>query len=167
MNKLYNTQENVASDLAKFFEKVGNLSKPQLKIIPYITLGMIEAESVVTADLVKKLKGDFLKVYPSSSIRRLERFFNNPKFDVYELYDKIIRNMISQYKMRKKEVYITIDHMYCRDDFTILVFSMKIDKQRNTNMVQVFQRKKSIGSMPNKVNRRRNPVYLWIVKRKK
>ena len=158
MNKLYNTQENIARDLGKFFEKIGNLSKPQLKLIPYITLGMIESESVVTADLVKKLKGNFLKVYPASSIRRLERFFNNPRFDVYELYDKIIRNMINRYKTSKKEIHITIDHMYCRDDFTILVFSMKIDKQRNPNMVQMFQRKKSIRSMSNKVNRRRNTI---------
>ena len=54
---------------------------------------------------------------------------------MYELYDKIIRNMIDQYKVSKKEIHITIDHMYCRDDFTILVFSLKIDKQRNPNMV--------------------------------
>lgn len=135
MNKLYNTQENIARDLGKFFEKVGNLSKPQLKIIPYITLGMIESESVVTADIVKKLKGDFLKVFPSSTTRRLERFFNNPRFDVYEFYDEILKEVIKNYKINKKEIYITIDHMYCRDDFTILVFSLKIDKQRNTNMV--------------------------------
>ncbi len=41
MNKLYNTQKNLASDLAKFFKKVSNVTKPQLKIIPYIILGMI------------------------------------------------------------------------------------------------------------------------------
>ncbi len=28
---------------AKFFKKVSNVTKPQLKIIPYIILGMIEA----------------------------------------------------------------------------------------------------------------------------
>lgn len=93
MNKLYNTQENLARDLAKFFEKVSDITKPQLKIIPYIILGMIEAESVVTTDIVKKLKGNFLKVFPSSTTRRLERFFNNPKFNVYELYDEIIKEV--------------------------------------------------------------------------
>ena len=63
MNKLYNTQKNIARDLAKFFKKVSSITKPQLKIIPYIILGMIESESVVTADIVKKLKGNFLKVF--------------------------------------------------------------------------------------------------------
>lgn len=135
MNKLYNTQENIARDLAKFFEKVSDITKPQLKIIPYIILGMIESESVVTADIVKKLKGNFLKVFPSSNTRRLERFFNNPKFDVYEFYDEIIREVIKNYEINKKEIHVTMDHMYCRDDFTILMFSMRLGKQRNTIMV--------------------------------
>ena len=147
MNKLYNTQKNLASDLAKFFKKVSNVTKPQLKIIPYIILEMIEAETVVTADIVKKLKGNFLKVFPASTTRRLERFFNNPKFDVYEFYDEIIREVIKNYKINKKEIHITMDHMYCRDDFTVLVFSKRLGKQRNTIMVQKFQRKKSIRSM--------------------
>ena len=70
MNKLYNTQEN----LARFFQKVTKIKKPQLKIIPYIILGMIESESVVTTDIVKKLKGNFSLVNPFSTVRRLERF---------------------------------------------------------------------------------------------
>ena len=84
MSKLYNTQKDIASNLKKFFQKVSSLSKPQLKIIPYILLGMIEAETVVTIDIVKKLKGSFSLVNPFSTVRRLERFFNNEKFDVYK-----------------------------------------------------------------------------------
>ena len=94
MNKLYNTQKNLARDLAKFFQKTTIITKPQLKIIPYIILGMIEAESVVTNDIVKKLKGDFSLVNPFSTVRRLERFFNNPKFDVYKFYQEIISNIL-------------------------------------------------------------------------
>ena len=99
---------------------------------------MIEAEFVVTADIVKKLKGNFLKVFPASTTRRLERFFNNSRFDVYEFYDEIIREIIRNYKINKKEIHITMDNMYCRDDFTILMFSMRLGKQRNTVMVQKF-----------------------------
>lgn len=138
MNKLYNTQKNLARDLAKYFEKVTNIKKPQLKLIPYIILGMIEAESVVTTDIVKKLKGGFSLVNPSSTVRRLERFFNNPKFNIYKFYEEIISNIFSKYRPQKKEIYVSIDHMHCRDDFTILVFSMKIDKQRNSIMVSMF-----------------------------
>ena len=54
MKKLYNTQANLASNLSKFFKNVfPNISKPHLKIIPFIILGMIESESVVTTDIVK------------------------------------------------------------------------------------------------------------------
>ena len=139
MNKLYNTQKNIASDLSKFFKNVSsNLSKPQLKIIPYIILGMVESESVVTTDIVKKLKGDFSSVNPFSTVRRLERFFNNPKFNVYDLYDKIISNTISNYNPKNKNIYISIDHMFCRDAFTILFFSLKVDKQRHSSLVSMF-----------------------------
>lgn len=138
MNKLYNTQKNIARDLAKYFEEVTNIKKPQLKLIPYIILGMIESESVVTNDIVKKLKGDFSFVNPFSTVRRLERFFNNQRFDVYKFYQGIISNTLSKYKPQNKKVHVSIDHMYCRDDFTILVFSMKIDKQRNSIMVSMF-----------------------------
>ena len=87
MIKLYNIQSNIASDLAKFFKFVSpNISKPHLKLIPFIILGMIQSESVVTTDIVKKLKGDFSWVNPFSTVRRLERFFNNPKFDIYSFY---------------------------------------------------------------------------------
>lgn len=135
MNKLYNTQKNLSRDLVKYFEKVTKITKPQKKVIPYIILGMIEAESIVTTDIVKKMKDDFCLVNPFSTVRRLERFFNNPKFDIYEFYDGIIRDVIKKYNPKKKEIHICIDHMYCRDDFTILFFSMKVEKQRNTNMV--------------------------------
>ena len=136
MNKLYNTQSNLASDLAKFFKFVNpNISKPHLKIIPYIILGMIQSESVVTTDIVKKLKGDFIWVKPFSTVRRLERFFNNDKFNSYYFFDSIIKHIISNYKLKNQKVYISFDHMYCRDSFTILLFSLRIGKQRYSSVV--------------------------------
>lgn len=51
---------------------------------------MIKSESVVTTDIVKKLKGNFSYVSPFSTVRRLEHFFNNPKFNVYDFYKSII-----------------------------------------------------------------------------
>lgn len=135
MNKLYNTQENLASNLVNFFKKVTEITKPQQKIIPYLILGMIEAESFVTTDIVKKLKGNFSQVNPFSTVRRIERFSNNDKFDVYKFYNNIISKIIQRYNPKSKKIYVTIDHMYCKDKFTILFFSLKIDKQRNTLVV--------------------------------
>ena len=136
MIKLYNIQSNIASDLAKFFKFVSpNISKPHLKLIPFIILGMIQSESVVTTDIVKKLKGDFSWVNPFSTVRRLERFFNNPKFDIYSFWEDIIKYVISNYKLKNKNVYISFDHMFCRDSFTIFLVSLRIGKQRHFFMV--------------------------------
>lgn len=141
MVKLYNTQANLASDLSNFFKNVvPNISKPHLKIVPYIILGMVQSESVVTPDIVKTFKGDFSFVNPFSSIRRLERFFNNTNFNVYTFYDAIIKHVISNYKLKNKNVYISFDHMFCRDSFTIFLISLRIGKQRHSSLVSLFQR---------------------------
>lgn len=143
MFKLYNTQVEVSRDLSNYFKNVcPNISKPHLKLLAPIILGMIESESVVTTDIVKKLKGDFSLVSPFSNVRRLERFFNNEKFAVYDFYDSIIKNVISIYKLKNKKVYISFDHMYCRDSFTIFLMSLRIGKQRHSFMVPLFQRKR-------------------------
>lgn len=141
MIKLYNTQSHITSNLADFFKKVfPAISKPHLKILPAIIFGMIQSESVVTTDIVKKLKDIFYFVSPSSTIRRLERFFNNPKFNVYHLYQSIISFVISHYNLKNSNVYISFDHMYCKDKFTVFLLSLRIGKQRYSFMVSLFQR---------------------------
>ena len=97
MKKLYNTQLDISTGLSQFFKNVSKISKPNLKIIPNIIFGIIQAESVVTSDIVKKLKYDFSDVKSSSTIRRFERFFNNSKFDIYPFYDSIISYVIHNY----------------------------------------------------------------------
>ena len=60
MFKLYNTQEDIAIKLSEFLLKTDStIRKTQLNIIPYIALGMIDAESSVASDIAKKLKGNF------------------------------------------------------------------------------------------------------------
>lgn len=130
MKKLYNTQSTLSSDLSNYFKKVSpTLSKPHLKLIAPIIIGMVKAESVVTSDIVKNLNDHFSYVLPSSTTRRLERFFNNPNFDIYSLFDSIIRDVISSYNLKNKKVYISFDHMYCRNSFTVFLISLRIGKQ--------------------------------------
>ena len=67
MFKLYNSQSQITSDLSKFFKNIFHtISKPHLKIIPDIILGMIKAESVVTTDIIKKIKDPWSDIQPSS-----------------------------------------------------------------------------------------------------
>ena len=49
MNKLYNTQEDIASGFSKFLHTVDpNIRKTQLNILPYILFGILSSESLVS-----------------------------------------------------------------------------------------------------------------------
>ena len=130
MFKLYNSNLNISSNLSTFFKRVfPTISKPHLKLITNILIGLINAESVVTTDIVKKLKGDFSLVSPNSSIRRLERFFNNPRFLAYDFFAAIISHVINYYNFKNHNVYISFDHSYCKNSFTTFMLSLRIGKQ--------------------------------------
>lgn len=131
MNKLYYTQKEIASNIVTFLKKVGIKRKTQLNIIPFIVIGMITSESVVSSDIAKKLKDNFSFVQHSSVVKRIYRFFNNRIFNVYLFYDLIISFVIKNFKIKHPDnkVYISFDHMFCKNHFTILMFSLRIGKQ--------------------------------------
>lgn len=75
MNKLYNTQSEIANKIREYLKKnVISLRKTQLNIIPEILFGMISAESVVTNDIAKVLKDDFSLVQLDSVKKEFEDF---------------------------------------------------------------------------------------------
>ena len=78
MNKVYNSQNEIASKMIDFLLKCNlNIRKTQLKIIPYIVLGMILSESSVASDIANSLKDDFSLIQHESVIRRIKRLFKN------------------------------------------------------------------------------------------
>ena len=82
MNKLYNTQEQIARKIKKILLEVNpNIRKTQLKIIPYVVIGIILSESSVASDIAKHLKDDFSLVQLDSVIKRIKRLFKNKLFD--------------------------------------------------------------------------------------
>lgn len=132
MNKVYNTQEEIASKMKEFLLKVDpKIRKTQLKIIPYISIGMILSESSVASDIAKHLKDDFSLVQLDSVIKRIKRFFKNKLFNPYDFYDQIIKYVISNYKTKHsdKTVHITFDHMFSHDNYTVFMISMRVGKQ--------------------------------------
>ncbi len=132
MNKVYNTQNDFARGIQEFLKIVmPNIRKTQLKIIPFIMLGAILAESFVPLDIAKKLKGDFSLVQVDSVTKRIKRFFTNKLFDPYVFYDHIIRFVINTYKKKHpdKDVHIVFDHMFSHDHFTVFMITMRIGKQ--------------------------------------
>lgn len=139
--KAYYNQQKIASSLQNFFKKF-SLSKPHLKLISFIITGMICAESVVTSDISRKLKDDFSLVYLASIERRFRRFFNSFSSVAYSFFEFFIKYIISNFFVKHPDsiINISFDHMFCKDKFTILLFSLRIGKQRYPYLVSLFQR---------------------------
>ena len=131
MDISYNTQEDFASNIKKFFINIGITRKTWLNIMPYIIFGMIIAESVVTSDIAKKLKDKFSFIQHESVCRRINRFFKSKTFDIYAFFDLIIKNILINYHLKHIDgkINIAFDHMYYKDRFTILMFTLRIGKQ--------------------------------------
>lgn len=132
MKKLYNTQEEIATQIKNFLLLVDpNIRKTQLNIIPFIIFGMISAESLVPSDISKNLKDEFSLVQHESVIKRIKRLFVNKYFDPYNWYDKIIRFVISNYtkKHNDKRIHIIFDHMFSHDNYTVFMITMRVGKQ--------------------------------------
>ena len=51
---------------------------------------------------------------------------------------KELINEVLNYKSKNNNVYISFDHMYCRNAFTIFLFSLRIGKQRHSYLVSLF-----------------------------
>ena len=132
MNKVYNTQSDISSKIFNFLSNnTPSLHKPQLKFIPSVIFGMIMSESIVSSDIARELKEEFSLVQLDSITRRLRRLLNNPRFDGYLFYHQIISSIINNYKVKhsSNKLHITIDHMYSKENYTILFVSMRIGKQ--------------------------------------
>ena len=132
MNLLYNTQSQITSSIEDFLKNnVFCLHRPQEKIIPSIIFGMIMGETVVSQDIARELKDDFSFVQLDSISRRIRRLLNNPRFNGYKFYEDIIKSVIANYKIKHpvKRIHLTVDHMYCKENYTVLFVSMRIGKQ--------------------------------------
>lgn len=129
--KLYYTQDKISTSFYKFFNSVFSLSKPILKVLSFIITGILSAESVVTSDISRKLKDDFSFVHLDSIERRFRRFFSSFSSLAYSFYDSIINSIISKFcvKHSDNKIHISLDHMFCKNKFTILLFSLRIGKQ--------------------------------------
>lgn len=137
MNKLYYTQEKVSSFFKQFFEKIFKLSIPHLKNLTTIITAMIDAESVVSCDIARKFKDNYYAIQLDSIEHRLRRFFTSFSNVAYQFYQTLITYIISKYRIKHadKKAHISFDHMFCKDKFTILLFSLRIGKQRYSSVV--------------------------------
>ena len=131
MNKLYNTENDIVKWLIDFFNKIDfNFSKPQLKIIPHIISSIINSENITTLDISKSFIDDSLLSNQSSIEKKLWRFFNNPKFNGISFFNSSIKYVINNFKaLKHNKLIVVMDHMFMKNNFVNLVFTLKIGKQ--------------------------------------
>ena len=131
MNKLYNTNFDIANNLKDFFNKIDfNLTKPQTKIIPHIISAIINSENVTTLDISKVFIDDSLLTNNDSIQKKLWRFFNNPKFNGIDFFNHSINYIINNSKaLKHNKLVVVMDHMFMKNNFVTLMFSLKIGKQ--------------------------------------
>ena len=129
--KLYYNQNYIATNFLKFFINIFHLSKPLLNSLVFLITGMISAESVVTSDVVRKLKDHFSSISPESAERHFRRFFHSFSSFAYAFFDAFISSIISRFtcKHSDNKIFISLDHMFCKKKFTILLFSLRIGRQ--------------------------------------
>ncbi len=130
MSKIYNNTNNIANNLTDFFSEI-NLPLPDYRFdfLSNLIISLIESESGVISDITKKL--NYSGVAEESIHRKIRRLFDSPKFQVYDIYDCIISYVIANYNIKHndKVVHIVIDHSFCNDKFTTLMFTLRIGKQ--------------------------------------
>lgn len=131
MNKLYYNQNFIASKLITFFSIISlKLSKPNLKMLAFSIISLIHSESVVTADLANSFNSALSSNNTSSIQKRFWRFFNNKNVNIYDTYNSIVNYIISNINnVRHNELIVSMDHMFIKDNFVVLMFSLKIDSQ--------------------------------------
>lgn len=137
--KSYYNQEKITSGFFNFFSKF-SLSKPHLKSLCYAIIGMIAAESVVASDFSRKLKDSFSLIQLESIERRFRRFFKSFSSFAYSFYGSFITYVITHFcgAHTNRSIHISFDHMFCKEKFTILLFSLRIGKQRNSSLVYML-----------------------------
>ena len=96
MSKLYNTFDNVSSNILDFFNNINlPISKPNKKVLAFIIPAMIKSESIVTADISKSLNSASFSSNDDSNQKRIWRFTNNKNVNIYDVFDSIIKAIIN------------------------------------------------------------------------
>ena len=130
--KSYNNFNKIASDLHKFFESIFSFKYHHLDYLVFTVISFINSGSVV-ASKISNTFNMFLPYFiqPDSTERKIRRFFSSFSSIAYDFYSVLISYVIKFYKVKHHYniVHISLDHMYVKERFTILLFSLRIGKQ--------------------------------------
>ena len=131
MIKLYNTEDYFVNNFKNYFSKLDyHLSLPKLNILSHFIPAIVNAENITTLDISKVFNSnnDILNI--DSIKKKLWRFLNNPTFKGIELFNSFIKSVINDINVLKhNKLFVCFDHMFVRNNFVVLMFSLKINNQ--------------------------------------
>lgn len=133
MSKVYNDFNFIANNFRNFISSsCPSLSKPCLNIMPEVLTAMTSSLSSNTSKIALSCKGSKFDFIQSDSVnRRIRRFFNNLNYNPYDIFDSIIKHIISKFSCKHSDnrVHIVFDHMYKSEDFVTLMFTLRLGKK--------------------------------------
>ena len=131
MSKLYNTEDYFVNNFKEYFSKLDyHLSLPKLNTLSHFLPAIVKAENITTLDISKVFHNDSDMLNIDSIKKKLWRFLNNPNFSGIDLFNSFIKSVINNIGILKhSKLFICFDHMFVRNNFVILMFSLKVNNQ--------------------------------------
>ena len=133
MFKLYNNNFDFSTfNFNSFFSNVDtSLSKNQKNFLSDFFTSLISSNSVNFDKIASILSYKYDNINFDSILKRISRFLNNKNYNFHSLFDNVIKYVIFNYKVKHNDnrIYLSIDHMYVKSKFTILMISLRIGKQ--------------------------------------
>ena len=146
MRKLYNTFYDCVNNFDTFFYKIDNsLTKNQRNFLSDFFIAITYSTSCNFNKIAIPLAHKYSSIKFDSILKRISRFLNNDKNNFHHMFDNIIKYIFSNYKVSHEDnrIFISFDHMFVKDKFTIFMLSLKVGRQGFPIYFKVFDGKNS------------------------
>lgn len=132
MSKVYNIFNFCSINFDKFFYDIDNsLSKNQRNFLSDYFSALLSANSINFDKVALELSSKYPNIHFESILTRIFRFLNNHNNNFHSLFDKVISHIFNNFKVKHDDnrVFISFDHMFVKEKFTVFMLSIKIGKQ--------------------------------------
>lgn len=132
MNKLYYNFQNFSTNFDDFFYKIDpTLTKNQRNFLSDIFTSILSANSINFDKLALQLSCKHHSIQFESILKRISRFLNNDNYNFHLLFDNLISYIFSSFKVKHDDnrVFLSFDHMFVKEKFTVFMLSIKIGRQ--------------------------------------
>ena len=140
MNKVYNKINDVVNGFYDFFKNFSS-SKTLLNFMPQFLYSIIDAESITYSKIALSLFSSFNgNIKLDSHTKRIYRFLHNPHYNIHSIFDSVIYDVLSRFKLAHDDnnFHISFDHMFDKSNFTVFMLTLRIGKQGIPIYFEVF-----------------------------